>query len=142
MCPYPSCTRIGQLGTVLSTIVLLVWAVVSVSLVKYRSNSRNCLIRPRGANVVNFGDLGQFGALTAEQQAMVNAFAEMVRRGQVPVPSGEPSHTKGDLPLEEGDKRDSTQIDDSRERLGDDMETESLRVELQQSAALAEALFS
>ena len=40
--------------------------------------------------------LGQFGALTAEQQAMVNAFAEMVRRGQVPVPSGEPSHIKGD----------------------------------------------
>ena len=77
-------------------------------------------------------DLGQFGALTAEQQAMVNAFAEMVRRGQVPVPSGEPSHIKGDLPLEEGDKRESTQIDDSRERLGDDMETESLRVELQQ----------
>ena len=76
-------------------------------------------------------DLGQFGALTAEQQAMVNAFAEMVRRGQVPVPSGEPSHIKGDLPLEEGDKRDSTQVDDSRERLGDDMEIESLRVELQ-----------
>ena len=56
MCPYPSCTRIGQLGTVLSTTVLLVWAVVSVSLVKYRSNDRNCLIRPRGANVVDFVD--------------------------------------------------------------------------------------
>ena len=81
-------------------------------------------------------NLGQFGALTAEQQAMVNAFAEMVRRGQVPVPSGEPSHIKGDLPLEEGDKRDSTQVDDSRERLGDEMETESLRVELQQHVVL------
>ena len=60
MCPYPSCTRIGQLGTILSTIlstiVHLVWAVVSVSLVKYRSNGRNCLIRPRGANVVDFVD--------------------------------------------------------------------------------------
>ena len=56
MCPYTSCTRIGQLGTVLSTIVHLVWAVVSVSLVKYRSNGQNCLIRPRGANVVDFVD--------------------------------------------------------------------------------------
>ena len=26
-------------------------------------------------------DLGGFGALTTEQQALVNAFAEMVRRG-------------------------------------------------------------
>ena len=82
-------------------------------------------------------DLGQFGALTVEQQAMVNAFAEMVRRGQVPVPSGEPSHIKGDLPLEEGDKRDSTQVDDSRERLGDEMETESLRVELQHAHGIS-----
>ena len=49
-------------------------------------------------------DLGQFGALTAEQQAMVNAFAEMVRRGQVPVPSGEPSHIKGDLPQRKATK--------------------------------------
>ena len=56
MCPYPSCTKIGQLGTVLSTIVHIVWAVVSVSLVKYQSNSRNCLIRPRSANVVDFVD--------------------------------------------------------------------------------------
>ena len=47
MCPYTSCTRIGQLGTVLSTIVLLVWAVVSVSLIKYRSHGQNWRERRR-----------------------------------------------------------------------------------------------
>lgn len=40
---------------------------------------------------------------------MVNAFAKMVTRGQVSVTSGAPSHNQGDLPLDEGDKLDSTQ---------------------------------
>jgi hypothetical protein len=73
-------------------------------------------------------DLGQFGALTTEQQALVNAFAEMVRKGQVPIPSGDPSNNQGNLPLEEGGGLNSTQVERDME---DGIESESLRVELQ-----------
>ncbi len=75
-------------------------------------------------------DLGQFGARAAEQQAMVNAFAEMVRKGQVSGTSGVPSHNQGDLPLGEGNNDDSTQVEDPMEHLDEKVETESLRVEL------------
>ena len=78
-------------------------------------------------------ELGEFGALTTEQQALVNAFAEMVRRGQVPIPSGPPSQSQGGLPLGESGNDDSNQAKDSLEHLDDQMETESLRVELQQT---------
>ena len=80
-------------------------------------------------------ELGELGVLTTEQQALVNAFAEMVRRGQVPIPSGAPSQSQGGLPLGEGGNDDSNQAKDSLERLDDQMETESLRVELQQPYA-------
>ena len=79
-------------------------------------------------------DLGEFGALTTEQQALVNAFAEMVRRGRVPIPRGGSSQNQGDLPLGEGGDDDSTQVEDPMERLDDKVETESLRIELQHVA--------
>ena len=41
-------------------------------------------------------DLGQFGSLTAEQQAMVNAFAEMIRKGQVSTIGGASNQNQGD----------------------------------------------
>ncbi len=44
------------------------------------------------------GGMSQFGALTVEQHVMVNAFAEMVRKGQILVPSGVPRHNEGDIP--------------------------------------------
>ena len=72
-------------------------------------------------------DLGQFGALSTEQQALVNAFAEMVRKGQVLIPSGDPSNNQGNLPLE-GGGLNSTQVERDME---DGIESESLRVELQ-----------
>ncbi len=62
---------------------------------------------------------------------MVNAFAEMVRKGQVLLTSGVPSHNQGDLPLGEGGNDDSTQVEDPIKRLDDKVETKSLRAELQ-----------
>ncbi len=56
----------------------------------------------------------------------------MVRKGQVPVPSGVPSHNQGDLPLEEDGRLDSTQMEQVERGVGDEVEIESLRVELQQ----------
>ncbi len=74
---------------------------------------------------------GQFGALTAEQQAIVNAFAEMVRNGQIPVQTQVPRHTEGGTNNGEGGNGDSNQVEYPQERLGDEMETESLRINLQ-----------
>ena len=73
----------------------------------------------------------QFGALTAEQEAIVNAFAEMVRNGQIPVQIQVPRHNEGGKNNGEGGNGDSNQVEDTQERLGDEMETESLRINLQ-----------
>ncbi len=62
--------------------------------------------------------LGQFGALTSKQHAMVNVFLEMVRRVQVPMPRGAWSHNQGNLPLEKGDKVKIAQAKDPRGSLG------------------------
>ena len=75
---------------------------------------------------------GQFEALTAEQQAIVNAFAEMVRNGQIPVQTQAPRRNEGGINNGEGGNGDPNQVEDIQERLGDEMETESLRVNLQQ----------
>ncbi len=53
---------------------------------------------------------GQFRALTAEQQVMVNAFTQMVRKGQIPMTSEAPRHNEGDIPQGEGGNVDSTQL--------------------------------
>ena len=76
--------------------------------------------------------LRAFGALTTEQQALVNAFAEMVRRGQVPIPRGGSSQNQGGLPQGEEGNDNSTQVENPMERLDDKVETDSLRIELQQ----------
>ncbi len=78
-------------------------------------------------------EFGQFGALTAEQQAIVNAFVEMVRNGQIPVQTQAPRHNEGRINNGEGGNGDPNQVEDTQERLGDEMETESLRINLQQS---------
>ena len=76
-------------------------------------------------------EFGQFGALTAEQQAIVNAFAEMVRNGQIPVQTQAPRRNEGGINNGEGGNGDPNQVEDTQERLGDEMETESLRINLQ-----------
>ena len=76
-------------------------------------------------------EFGQFGALTAEQEAIVNAFAEMVRNGQIPVQTQVPRHNEGGTNNGEGGNGDPNQVEDTQERLGDEMETESLRINLQ-----------
>ena len=74
---------------------------------------------------------GQFGALTAKQHAIVNAFAEMVRNGQISVQTQAPRHNEGSTSKGEGGNCDSYQVENPLERLGDEMETESLRIEMQ-----------
>ena len=76
-------------------------------------------------------EFGQFGALTAEQQAIVNAFAEMVRNGQIPVQTQAPRHNEGGTNNGEGGNGDSNQVEDPQECLGDEMEADSLRIETQ-----------
>ena len=78
-------------------------------------------------------EFGQFEALAAEQQAIVSAFAEMVRNGQIPVQTQAPRHNEGGINNREGGNGDPNQFEDTQERLGDEMETESLRIDLQQS---------
>ncbi len=73
----------------------------------------------------------QFGAMTTEQHAIVNAFAEIVRNGQIPVQTQAPRHNEGGTSNGEGGNGDSTQVEDPLERLGDEAETESLRIESQ-----------
>ncbi len=55
---------------------------------------------------------GQFRALTAEQQAIVNAFAEMVRNGQIHVQTQVPRHNEGGTNNGEGGNGDSNQVED------------------------------
>ncbi len=47
------------------------------------------------------------------------------------MPSGAPSHNQGDLPQEGDGRLDSTQVEQVERGVGDEIETESLRVELQ-----------
>ena len=75
-------------------------------------------------------EFAQFGALTVEQQAFVNAFVEMVRKGQIQVASGGPSVNQSDLQQEDGVRLDSTQVEHVDRGLGDDIQTESLNVGL------------
>ena len=74
---------------------------------------------------------GQFGALTAEQQAIVDAFAETVRNGRIPVQTQAPRHNEGGPRNGEGGNGDSNQVEYPQEGLGEEMETESLRIETQ-----------
>ena len=51
-------------------------------------------------------EFGQFGALTA----VVNAFAEMVRNGQIPVQTQAPRHNEGGINNGEGGNGDPNQV--------------------------------
>ena len=73
----------------------------------------------------------KFGALTAEQHALVNAFAEMVRKGQVPIPNQAPRHNEGGPSNGDGANVDSTQLDDLGDPNEEAMETGSLRISAQ-----------
>ena len=70
--------------------------------------------------------------LTAEQQALVNAFAEMVRKGQVPIPNQAPRDNEGGPSNGDGANVDSTQLDDLGDPNEEAMETGSLRISAQQ----------
>ena len=56
----------------------------------------------------------------------------MVRNGQIPVQTQAPRHNEGGINNGEGGNGDPNQVEDTQERLGDEMETESLRINLQQ----------
>ena len=76
-------------------------------------------------------EFAEFGALTAEQQALVNAFAEMVRKGQVPIPNQAPRDNEGGPSNGDGANVDSTQLDDLGDPNEEAMETGSLRISAQ-----------
>ena len=76
-------------------------------------------------------EFGQFEILTAEQQAIVNAFAEMVWNGPIPVQTQAPRHNEGGISNGEGGNVDSTQFEDLGNPVDREIETESLKVELQ-----------
>ena len=76
-------------------------------------------------------EFAEFGALTAEQQALVNAFAKMVRKGQVPIPNQAPRDNEGGPSNGDGANVDSTQLDDLGDPNEEAMETGSLRISAQ-----------
>ena len=58
----------------------------------------------------------------------------MVRNGQIPVQTQAPRRNEGGINNGEGGNGDPNQVEDTQERLGDKMETESLRINLQHMA--------
>ena len=76
-------------------------------------------------------ELGQFGSLTAEQQAMVNAFAEMIRTGQVPTIGGASNQSQGVGTQGEGARMDSTQVGNPTDLEEENRDNGSLRIETQ-----------